>query len=157
MAKPVGISKGFQVVWYIPACPNGSFHMYSCAHENTHPCLPSTLKLVSWQLCRVITEPLVLILIVVLQVTLATCRLLFLAFNVQSVLQIFCFEFCNFVVFETSFLCGSADKETACNAGDLGLIPGLGRSPGEGKSYPLQYSGLESQRVGHHWESFTSH
>ena len=32
----------------------------------------------------------------------------------------------------------------ACNAGDLGLIPGLGRSPGEGKGYPLQYSGLEN-------------
>ena len=32
---------------------------------------------------------------------------------------------------------GSADKESACNEGDLGLIPGLGRSPGEGKGYPL--------------------
>ena len=32
---------------------------------------------------------------------------------------------------------GSAGKESACNAGDLGLIPGLGRSPGEGKGYPL--------------------
>ena len=41
------------------------------------------------------------------------------------------------------FPCGSAVKESACNAGDLGLIPGLGRSPGEGKGYPLQYSGLE--------------
>ena len=40
------------------------------------------------------------------------------------------------------FPCGSAGKESACNAGDLGLIPGLGRSPGEGKDYPLQYSGL---------------
>ena len=39
---------------------------------------------------------------------------------------------------------GSAGKESACNAGDLGLIPGLGRSPGEGKGYPLQYSGLEN-------------
>ena len=38
---------------------------------------------------------------------------------------------------------GSAGKESACNAEDLGLIPGLGRSPGEGKGYPLQYSGLE--------------
>ena len=34
-------------------------------------------------------------------------------------------------------------QESACNAGDLGLIPGLGRSPGEKKGYPLQYSGLE--------------
>ena len=38
----------------------------------------------------------------------------------------------------------AAGKESACNAGDLGLIPGLGRSPGEGKGYPLQYSGLEN-------------
>ena len=42
------------------------------------------------------------------------------------------------------FLGGSAGKESACNLGDLGLIPGLGRSPGEGKCYPLQYSGLEN-------------
>ena len=39
---------------------------------------------------------------------------------------------------------GSAGKESACNTGDLGLIPGLGRSPGEGKGYLLQYSGLEN-------------
>ena len=39
---------------------------------------------------------------------------------------------------------GSAGKESTCNAGDLGLIPGLGRSPGEGKGYPHQYSCLEN-------------
>ena len=39
--------------------------------------------------------------------------------------------------------CGSASKEFTYNAGDLGSIPGLERSPGEGKGYPLQYSGLE--------------
>ena len=39
---------------------------------------------------------------------------------------------------------GSAGKESACNVGDLGSIPGLGKSPGEGKGYPLQYSGLEN-------------
>ena len=39
------------------------------------------------------------------------------------------------------FPCGLAGKESACNAGDLDLIPGLGRSPGEGKGYPLQYPG----------------
>ena len=39
--------------------------------------------------------------------------------------------------------CGSIGKESSCNAGDLSLIPGLGRS-GEGKGYPLQYSGLEN-------------
>ena len=38
----------------------------------------------------------------------------------------------------------SEGKESACNAGDLGSVPGLGRSPGEGNSYPLQYSGLEN-------------
>ena len=39
---------------------------------------------------------------------------------------------------------GSAGKESACSAGDLGLIPGLGRSPGEGNGYSLQFSGLEN-------------
>ena len=40
--------------------------------------------------------------------------------------------------------CGSAGKESACNAEDLGSISGLGRSPGEGKGYPLHYYGLEN-------------
>ena len=40
--------------------------------------------------------------------------------------------------------CGSAGKESACNVGDLSLIPGLGRFPEEGKGYPLQYSCLEN-------------
>ena len=44
----------------------------------------------------------------------------------------------------TGLPCGSAGKESACNVGDLGSIPGLGRSPGEGNGYPLQYSGLEN-------------
>ena len=44
----------------------------------------------------------------------------------------------------TTFPCGSAGKESACSVGDLGLILGLGISPGEGKGYPLQYSGLEN-------------
>ena len=43
---------------------------------------------------------------------------------------------------------GSAGKESARNAGDLGLIPGLGRSSVEGKIYPLQYSGLENSMDG---------
>ena len=42
------------------------------------------------------------------------------------------------------FLDSSVGKESTCNAGDLGSILGLGRSPGEGKGYPLQYSGLEN-------------
>ena len=44
------------------------------------------------------------------------------------------------------FPCGSGGKESACNAGDVGLIPGLGRSLGEGKGYPFQYPGLENSR-----------
>ena len=43
-----------------------------------------------------------------------------------------------------SFPYGSAGKESTCNAGDLGLIPRLGRLPRERKGYPLQYSGLEN-------------
>ena len=39
---------------------------------------------------------------------------------------------------------GSASKDSACSEGDLGLIPGLGRSPGEGKGYLLQCSALEN-------------
>ena len=42
------------------------------------------------------------------------------------------------------FPCGSAGKESSCKARDLGSIPALGRSPGEGKGYPFQYSGLEN-------------
>ena len=48
------------------------------------------------------------------------------------------------VVLVMGFLCGLAGKESICNVGDLGLIPGLGRSPGEEKGYPLQYSGLKN-------------
>ena len=58
------------------------------------------------------------------------------------------------------FPCGSTCKEWACHVGDLGSIPGLGRSPGEGKGYPLQCSGLEnsmrSQRLRHDWVTLTS-
>ena len=62
------------------------------------------------------------------------------------------------------FSCGSAGKESAHSVGDLGLIPGLGRSPGEGKGNLLQYSGLRIpwtvqsmglQRVGYDWVTFT--
>ena len=59
------------------------------------------------------------------------------------------------------FRCGSVGKESSCNGGDLDSIPGLGRSPGEGKGYSLQYSGLawtipsmRSQRVRHNWATF---
>ena len=49
------------------------------------------------------------------------------------------------------FTGGSDSKESACNAGDLGLIPGLGRSPGEGNGNPLQYSCLENPMDGGAW------
>ena len=69
-----------------------------------------------------------------------------------------------YFIITLGFLYGSAGKESACNAGDLGSIPGLARSSGGGKGYPLQYSGLEnsidyigmgSQRVGHDWATST--
>ena len=44
---------------------------------------------------------------------------------------------CIYIYIHMGFPCGSANKESACNAGDLGLIPGLGNSPGKGKGYPL--------------------
>ena len=53
----------------------------------------------------------------------------------------------------TGFPGGSAGKESACNAGDLGWIPGLGRSSGEVNSYPLQYSDLEKSMD---WNSMES-
>ena len=48
------------------------------------------------------------------------------------------------LLFLRDFPGGSDNKESACNVGDLGLIPGLGRSPGEGNDNPLQYSCLEN-------------
>ena len=44
------------------------------------------------------------------------------------------------------FPCVSDGKESACSVRDLGSVPGLGRSPGEGKGYPFQYSGLENSK-----------
>ena len=48
---------------------------------------------------------------------------------------------------------GSDGKESACNAGDLGLIPGLGRSPGEGNGYPFQYSCLGNPMDREAWQA----
>ena len=48
---------------------------------------------------------------------------------------------------------GSVDKESACNAGDLGLIPELGRSPGEGNGNPLKYSCLENPMDRGFWKA----
>ena len=53
-----------------------------------------------------------------------------------------------FMIFNRLCPCGSVDKESAYNVGDQGSIPGLGRSSGERRGYPLQYSGLENS-MGH--------
>ena len=60
--------------------------------------------------------------------------------HTNTLISIYLLSFKN----DALFPCGSAGKESTCNAGDLGLIPGMGRSPGEGNGYPLQYSGLEN-------------
>ena len=54
---------------------------------------------------------------------------------------------------EMGFLDDSDSKESACNAGNLGLIPGLGRSPGEGNGNPLQYSCLENPMTQGTWQA----
>ena len=48
------------------------------------------------------------------------------------------------VIVSLGFPCSSVGKESACSAGDWGLIPELGRSPGEGSGNPLQYPCLEN-------------
>ena len=53
-------------------------------------------------------------------------------------------QFLLFINFILGFPGSSAGKESTCNVGDPSSIPGLGRSPGERKGYPLQYSGLEN-------------
>ena len=58
----------------------------------------------------------------------------------SSKMHLFIFSF----TYLSSAFGGSAGEDSTCNAGDVGLIPGLGRSPGEGKGYPLQYSDLEN-------------
>ena len=56
-----------------------------------------------------------------------------------------CMVLCTFIAdVWLGFPDGSTGKESACNVGDQGSIPGLERSPGEGKGYPVQYSGLEN-------------
>ena len=51
---------------------------------------------------------------------------------------------------------GSGGKESTCNVEDLGLIPGLGRSPGEGNGNPLQYSFLENSKDNGAWKAIES-
>ena len=68
------------------------------------------------------------------------------SFDVYNLSEMFIFLLS---IFKSTFCilivpCGSAGKESACNVGDVGSIPGLGRSLGEGKGYPIEYSGLEN-------------
>ena len=58
-------------------------------------------------------------------------------------MYLFC-ELINPLIFILGFPCGSAGKESTCNVGDLDSVHGFGRSPGEAKGYPRQYSGLEN-------------
>ena len=58
---------------------------------------------------------------------------------------------CRTVIRQVGFPAGSDCKESACNVRDLGSMPGLGRFPGEGNGYPLQYSGLENSRDREAW------
>ena len=69
-----------------------------------------------------------------LTTTFHAIRVLF--FNWRIIASQNCVGFCQ----TSGFPCDSAGKESACNARDLGSIPGLGRAPGEGKGYPLQYT-----------------
>ena len=59
---------------------------------------------------------------------------------------------CQTVIRQVGLPGGSDCKESACNAKNLGSIPGLGRSPGERNGYPLQYSGLENSMDREAWE-----
>ena len=63
------------------------------------------------------------------------------------------FPFGNSVVVLKDFSGSSDGKESSCNVGDLGLILGLGRSPGEGNGNPLQYSCLENPMEGGTWQA----
>ena len=67
----------------------------------------------------------------------------------NSVVLFYCRVVFHYKVFPHS----SAGKESACNAGDLGLIPGLGRSSGEGNGNPLQYSCLENPMDRKAWQA----
>ena len=72
----------------------------------------------------------------------APCTILTTNFASHVVITLSIFSWCYFI--SMGFSGGFDGKESACNARDLGLIPGLGRSPGEGNSYPFQYPGLEN-------------
>ena len=61
------------------------------------------------------------------------------------------------IVIWAGFPVGSDSRESVCNAGDPGSIPGVGRSPGEGNGNPLQYSCLENPMDRGTWQLYTDH
>ena len=67
--------------------------------------------------------------------------------DIWYVLSIECFPLA-YILYKTGFPSGSDGRESACNAGDPGLIPGSGRSPGERNSNPLRFSCLENSMDG---------
>ena len=75
------------------------------------------------------------------------------SFNLLKYLLNFKYVCKNVFKLEWGFPCGSDGKEFTCNVGDLGLIPGLGRSPAEGNGYPLQYSCLENSMDRGTWQA----
>ena len=82
-----------------------------------------------------------------------TCKLLMegsLKIHVNTLKIIYCLiylhDYIYIWIYHTQLLWWLSSKETACNAGDTGLIPGLGKLPGEGNGNPLQYSCLNGQR-----------
>ena len=69
---------------------------------------------------------------------------MFLALLLELAILLSSVPFLQIKLYWSIVACGSPGKESACNVGVWGSIPGLGRSPGEGKGYPLQHSGLEN-------------
>ena len=72
---------------------------------------------------------------------------MFLALLLELAILLSSVPFLQIKLYWSIVACGSPGKESACNAGDLGSIPGLGRSPGEGIGYPLQYSSILAWRI----------
>ena len=81
-------------------------------------------------------------------------RLNLTALNSKMINKAFILAFiCSSLLMVSGFPGGSEDKESTCNTGDLGLIPGLGRPPGEGDGNPLLYSCLENPMDGGSWKA----
>ena len=68
-----------------------------------------------------------------------------------------CLDFLSLILISLGFPVGSDGKESSCHAGNPGLIPGLGRFPGEGNGYSLQYSCLENSMDRGIWRAIRGH